>query len=251
MRELASLCLDTTLLAQRGDGEAVPGGRPWERAVAGLLRRPGMRVVQQAGLHTLWGLRSASGAPHELDGAGDGVGRAYLLEAKATDALDKGDVAGFELKVTDFYFARFREVSQQSWWPVFACATTPSDSIRRICASRSIVLCDPARLPLPVLYHHALHPKSETALPELLTRELRRLAPRALQPLQRRFRPDLPAGELRLRPAPYSVDELDDLLYLQEELTDEVLARYDRLAPGRLEARAARLARTIPTVEAA
>jgi hypothetical protein len=37
-------------------------------------------------------------------------------------------------------------------------------------------------------------------------------------------------------------EQLDDLLYLQEELTHEVLARYDRLAPGRLERRAAQLA---------
>jgi hypothetical protein len=33
------------------------------------------------------------------------------------------------------------------------------------------------------------------------------------------------------------------LLFLQNELTDEVLERYDRLAPGHLEARAARVQR--------
>jgi hypothetical protein len=44
---------------------------------------------------------------------------------------------------------------------------------------------------------------------------------------------------------PYTSDEIDDLLFLQDEFTDNVLDRYDRLAPGRLEARAARLQRRL------
>jgi hypothetical protein len=42
---------------------------------------------------------------------------------------------------------------------------------------------------------------------------------------------------------PSPSEEIDDLLFLQDELTDNVLDRYDRLASGRLEARAARLKR--------
>jgi hypothetical protein len=44
---------------------------------------------------------------------------------------------------------------------------------------------------------------------------------------------------------------MDDLLYVQDELTDNVLDRYDRLAPGRLEARAAQLQRRMRELRAA
>jgi len=69
--------------------------------------------------------------------------------------------------------------------------------------------------------------------------------PRALETLQDRYRGDLREGALRLRPNPYTADELEDLLFIQDELTDEVLARYDRLAPGHLERRGAELARAL------
>ena len=106
-------------------------------------------------------------------------------------------------------------------------------------------LCDPERLALPVLYHHTTHPASADSLPDQLVSELKRLAPRALETLQERYRGDLDEGVLRLDPDPYTADELDDLLYPQDELTDEVLARYDRLHPGRLERRGVDLAQAL------
>ena len=50
--------------------------------------------------------------------------------------------------------------------------------------------------------------------------------------------PRAPYCSARARTPP---EELDDLLFVQDELTDNVLDRYDRLHPGHLEARAARL----------
>ncbi len=107
----------------------------------------------------------------------------------------------------------------------------------------AMILCDPLRLPLPVLYHHACHPHSTAQLPYTLCDERRRSVPRALASLQQRYVPNLAAGELQLRPSPYTPDEIDNLLWLQDELTDEVLDRYYRVAPGALERRAARLQR--------
>jgi hypothetical protein len=91
---------------------------------------------------------------------------------------------------------------------------------------------------LPVLYHHATHRSSAGRLPELHCAELRRLAPRALQTLQQRYVPDIEQGCLRLDPCPYTPTEIDDLLFLQDELTPEVIDRYDRLRPGHLDHRA-------------
>jgi hypothetical protein len=75
--------------------------------------------------------------------------------------------------------------------------------------------------------------------------ELERLVGRAVEPLQHRYRGDVVARVLRLEPNPYTHGELDDLLFIQDELTDEILDRYDRLAPGRLERRGAELARVL------
>jgi hypothetical protein len=200
-----------------------------------------MRSIQQAGLHLLWGERAASGARHEIDAACRRDAAAYLIEAKAKAGLTKADLAVFELKVSDYYFSRWRSISSHAWWPILSTSGRADDGCRRLAAHRSIILCDPERLPLPVLYHHAAHPAARTHLPETLCRELVRLAPRALQTLQERYVPDTASGCLRLEPCPYTTSDLDELLFLQTELTDEVLTRYDRHAPGRLEGRGHRL----------
>jgi hypothetical protein len=200
-----------------------------------------MRSIQRAGVHVLWGLRAASGTRHELDAASRRGGSAYLIEAKATACLTKADFAVFELKASDYYFARWRDARSHAWWMILSSAGGADDAVRRLAAHRAIVLVEPERLPLPVLYHHAIHPAARAQFPGTLCREFVRLAPRSVQALQERFVPDLASGRLLLEPCPYTIIELDDLLFLQSEMTDEVLARYDRLAPGRLEARAARL----------
>lgn len=245
MRTLAKICLDATLLAQRAEGESLPDGYAFQRTVAQVLRVPGMRRVQAAGLTTLWGFESASGARHELDAAARLAPDAYIIEAKAGGSVSKADLAVFEMKLTDVYFGRWRELLNQRWHPILVCAAEPGESLRLLAAHRSITLCDPERLALPVLYHHATHPTSAGALPEQLVSELKRLVPRALQSLQERYRGDPAEGVLRLRPDPYTADEVEDLLFIQDELTDEVLARYDRLAPGHLERRGAELARAL------
>lgn len=202
-------------------------------------RRPGMRVLQRAGLTTLFGVSSASGAPHELDCAAARTARAYLVECKAGCIVTKADLAVFELKVTDFYFARTSKVAAHAWWPILVCAAPVGESLRRLAAHRSVILCDPDRLALPVLYHHVTHPACAGRLSRNLVRELRLLAPRATQSLQSRYRIDQRTGRLTLDPRPLSARQIDDLLCAQDELTDEVLARYDQIAPGRLERRAA------------
>ncbi len=251
MRQLAQIALDMWLLAQRPIGVSLPDGRLFQQAIADALYRPGMNSVQRAGLHTLWNESGASGASHELDAAARARRRAYLIEAKATSELNKADLAVFELKVTDFYFGRWRAVATHAWYPLLVSAGSVCDATRRLAAHRAVILCDSARLPLPVLYHHANHPATRDELPEDLCAEMVRLAPRALASMQERYVPSEECDGLILRPSLYSRDEIDDLLYVQDELTDNVLDRYDHLAPGRLEARAARLQRRLSASRAA
>jgi hypothetical protein len=247
MYQLAQIALDMWLLAQRSAGESLPVGNVFQAAVADALRRPGVGRVQRAGLHTLWELRAASGVAHELDAAARATGRAYFVEAKATHEVGKADLAMFELKVTDFYFSRWRAVGDHAWFPLLCSAGPVSAACRRLALHRAITLCDPDRLPVPVLYHHAKHPAARYELPRDLCAEMLRLAPRSLASLQRRYVANHQHGGLLLRPSTYTPEELKDLLYLQDELTDNVLDRYDRLAPGRLEARGAMLRRSLRT----
>ena len=229
MRDLASLCLDLWLLGEDDALHPLPGGGAYQNAVARALRRPGMRSIQKAGLHTLWSFRAASGVEHELDAAARRGSAAFLIEAKATTNLAKADLAVFELKITDHYFARWRTVASQAWWPILSSAgpandatgawplTAPSRSASPVhCRSRSFTTTPPTRPPAAVSRG-------------TLCRELARLAPRALQTMQERYRPDLHAACLYLEPRPYTATELDDLLFCQAELTGEVLARYERL----------------------
>jgi hypothetical protein len=251
MRELAQIALDMWLLTQRPFGDVLPDGHQFQQAVADALRRPGIDCVQRAGLHTLWCARAASGVAHELDAAARSKSRAYLVEAKATSEISKADLAVFELKVTDFYFGSWRRVADHAWYPLLSSAGPVSDAARRLAVDRAMTLCDPARLPLPVLYHHACHPATRGELPGDLCAEMVRLAPRALVSLQARYAPCAKYDGLMLRPCPYAVVEIDDLLYVQDELTENVLDRYDRRAPGRLEARATHLQRRMRARRAA
>ncbi|HXY98555.1 MAG TPA: hypothetical protein VEI03_01055 [Stellaceae bacterium] len=116
---------------------------------------------------------------------------------------------------------------------------------------RAITLCDPARLLLPVLHHHASHPATRDELPEDLCAKMVRLALRASASLQKRYVLCAKYHGLIPRPFPYAIIEIDDLLYVQDELADNVLDRYGRLVPGRLEARAAQPQRKMRTHRAA
>jgi hypothetical protein len=63
------------------------------------------------------------------------------------------------------------------------------------------------------------------------------------RPLQQQWR--IVDGEVRFRPRRWSRQDMTDLLWLQDELTDDLFDAYDRLAPGRLEGRVERLAEAI------
>ena len=94
-------------------------GRTWERTVASLLCRPGFTRRQGPGNHSLFGLLSASGVQHEIDGAADGWRGSVIVECKATEGgISKADAALFNFKVMDFYQKKIAVVSQDKWWPI-------------------------------------------------------------------------------------------------------------------------------------
>lgn len=234
---LARFTLDAYLLARLRQSDAMPDGRTWERVVGELLWRPGLSRRQYAGSLFLFGMDSASGCRHELDAAADGWQGCLILEAKAKEGgLSKADVALFDLKTFDYFAGNLDAAKGGSWWRVLVSASEVQENLRRLLAQLGVVLCDPACLPLPVLVHAAGRPSADQFLPGPLLGEMIRLGEPALLPMQQRWR--IEGEELRFRPRIFTRDDLDDLLWVQKELTGQLLDLYDLYRPGLLETRA-------------
>lgn len=214
-------------------------GRTWERTVSGLLYRPGFTRRQGPGSLTLFGSPSASGVNHEIDGAADGWRGTVIVESKAiTGGISKGDVAIFHYKVMDFYQKKIATAASEKWWPVLCSATPSAISARAAAMSLGLLVCDPSRLPLPVLVRAAGRPAADMYLPESLLQELVRLGERALQPLQERWAYRAATGEISFSPRHWKDAEISDLLWLENELSECLLGLYAKHRPGVLEDRA-------------
>ena len=243
---LAALAVDAFLLARNCSPEhSQAGGRAWERAVSQLLWRPGFARRQHAGTLGLFGRGSQSGARHEIDGVGQGTEIGVWIESKARTALNKSDVAVFHLKCFDLYRAAAAEYPDQTnkaqWWPLLVSSAPTSDAVRRICCDLGVVACDPQRLPLPALLFAASRPNADEYLSETYLGELVRLAEATCASMQQRWRVDTDGREVSLRLDIMDSTEITDLLFLQDELTEDFLDAFEVHAPGILEQRASAL----------
>lgn len=244
---IGDLTLDAHLLARYGaPGESAPEGRAWEKAVSGLMFRPGLARRQHAGTLGLFGGSSASGAAHELDGAGVGCEVGVWIEAKARRRLDKADVAVFDLKCFDLYRGACLDhpdaVGKASWWPLFVSSEPVAEAVRRVCVDLRIGLCDPQRLPLANILRAAGKPAADSHLPEDLMGDFVRLAEPVVGPMQGRWRLDARWGEVRSSLASLGPRDIGELLFLQDELSAELYDAFDVHCPGWLSRRAGDLA---------
>jgi hypothetical protein len=239
---LTSVTLDAWLLATYGPApESLPDGRVWERTISDFLRHPGIHRRQHAGFTHLFDQRAASGCRHELDGAADGWAGRIVVEAKArSDGLRKDDVALFHLKTFDYYSGALPSASLDRWWRLLVSAGPLREDVRRLCATHAIVVVEPDILPIPVLVWTAGRPEADRFLRNTLLQELLRIGGRAMAPMQQRWVPD-GAGGLRYDTTWWNPEALDDLAYLQQELSEDVLNLYETRDPERLRRRAAEL----------
>jgi hypothetical protein len=217
-------------------------GRTWERTVAVLLHRPGLARRQGPGSLSLFGGPSLSGARHEIDGAASSRQGSAIVECKATGGgITKGDAAIFHFKVMDFYKRSIVSASRECWWP-FMCGTLPTAwSARAAAFSLGLLVCDPGRLPLPVLLRAAGQPCADMHLPEKLLQELVRLGEQVLRPLQERWRYRPASSELVFEPHRWTESGIEELLWLEDELSGLLLQLFDKCRPGMLEAMAEKL----------
>jgi hypothetical protein len=241
---LAEFVFDVWLIARfapRLGGVALEG-RPWERVVAGLLHRPGFTRRQGPGTHTLFGALSASGVAHEIDAAANGWRGSVITECKATGGgITKADVAVFHFKVMDFYHRKIASTSKEKWWQIM-CGTASATPAARVAAiSLGVLICDPARLPLPTLVRAAGRPSADLHLPESLLQEIVRLGERALCPWQDRWPYDPSSDRISFQPHLWNDNDIRDLLWLEDELTGCILDLYETRRPGLLERQAMKL----------
>jgi hypothetical protein len=238
---LAEFTLDAWLVAKFSPqlGGPTLDGRSWERAITGLLYRPGFSRRQGPGSLSLFSLPSSSGARHEIDGAANSRRGSIILECKATaGGITKADAALFHFKVTDFYHRNIRSASQERWWRIL-CGTTPTARPARAAAlSLGLLVCDPARLPLPVLLRAAGRPAADMYFSDTVLGEVVRLGERALRPQQAQWPYRAHAGEITFRPGEWRPSDIADLLWLEDELSGCLLELYERRRPGLLESRA-------------
>lgn len=241
-----AFCRDAFLLARfGGPSDRRPDGRAWERAVSRGLWMPGVTRRQHAGTLGLFGGLGRSGARHELDGAGHGGDVGIWLEAKARAALEKADVAVFAFKTLDLY----REsaavspaaTARGSWWPILVSSEPCSEAVHRSCIAMGVTLCEPTLMPIPSLLHIAGKPVADTHLGDRLLGELVRLGERVSKSVQQRWPIDAEARTISLSLDEPGAREIGDLLYVQRELSGDLLDYYDRAAPGELERRGTEL----------
>ena len=213
--------------------------------VSQLLWRPGFTRRQHAGALGLFGRSSQSGAHHEIDGVGQGPEIGAWIESKARFALDKSDVAVFNLKCFDFYRAVASEFPEQTakarWWPLLVSSEPTSETVRRVCCDLGVVVCDPLRLPLPALLYAASRPTADDFLSEIYLGEFVRLAEAACGPMQRRWRLNIADKTISLPLDNIDSTDITDLLFLQDELTEDFLDAFEVHAPGELYRRASAL----------
>lgn len=236
---LPTLAFRAWLLASHGvEGDGMPEGRAWERAVLEQLTVPGLSDRQQAGFTTLFGITSYSGCRHEFDAASRGWAGRVIAECKALSAgVSKNDVAIFDVKTLDHYAAEIPRARGEPWWRLLVSASPVADGVRRLCATKSIIVVEPGRVPWPVLCWLAGRPTADIRLAEPLLREALRLGPRACASMQQRWVHD-GYGGLRYDLTWWSQDDLDDLDFVQDELGHDWLDLLDIEAPGWLESRA-------------
>jgi hypothetical protein len=78
-------------------------------------------------------------------------------------------------------------------------------------------------------------------LPETLLQEIVRLGERALCPQQERWPYRAHCREIRFNPHHWKDSEIEDLLWLEDELSRCLLDLYEKHRPGALERRAMKL----------
>ena len=222
------------------------GGRQWERWAASTLGASGAWIRQGPGRLTLFGTKSASGLGHELDGGAARGSTTLILEAKAYSdhGPSKEDLMYFDRKTFDLFIARRRTGERGPHYRVLASTQAMEPAFRKYSFLYGIIAVEPDVLPIPLLLQMAGRPVARRFFQGGLLADFLCLGTVACGPLESRFVPDGP-HHLRFDISMLLNQDLDDLLWLQQELSADVLELVDQERPGHFEGRADQLLDTL------
>ena len=161
-----------------------------------------------------------------------------IVECKSRGhGVTKADAAVFHEKTLDFYCERPDVLARERWWRLMISSSPVTDGVRAFCVQLGVILCDPVRLPLPVVVRTGCHRSADLSFRETLLHEVVRLGEPALMSMQKRWTYEATSGDIRFKPQVLSAGEIEDLLWLQDELGADILDLYDLCHEGVLEKR--------------
>lgn len=220
-------------------------GRSWERWASDALRATAWSA-QGPGRLRLFGRGSASGYQHEIDGAGSRTHSVILVEAKAYEhrSPTKSDICVFDRKTFDLYVERVQAGCQGPHWRFLVSASSLDDDARKYCYLYGIIAVEPGLIPLPMLLRAAGRPSADEFFSDMMLGEVVRLGEFAVSSMEKRYvREGLSSLRFDLRV--FDRGWLNDLLWLQRSMSDDLLDIVDRERPGHYESRAEHLIRRL------
>ena len=153
---------------------------------------------------TLFGFPPASGIQHEIDAAASGRKGSVILECKSQSLwCHQGGRAARIVPSEDARFllwARPDTAGPERWWGLVVSSSPIPDAVRAFCIQLGLIICDPARLPLPVVVRTAIRPSADLYLPETLLQEAVRMGEPALMPMQERWVYDPTTRDIQFNP---------------------------------------------------
>lgn len=133
-------------------------GRNFEQLFYTLCERRGVSLSEKAGAKSVAGRRSASGFRHEVDGATKTLNCVTHWELKyLTTKLEKNELLIFNGKGLDFLWGTNPSFVKIPRLRFLLSGTNIKDESRYFAVQWGIMVIEPDRLPLPVLYEAAAH----------------------------------------------------------------------------------------------
>lgn len=128
-------------------------GRRFERLFYDICDRRGVHLSEKAGSKSLAEQRSASGFGHEVDAATRSVGCITDWELKhLTARLPKNELLIFNGKALDFLYGSSRFFARIPILRFLLSGSNVRDECRHFAALWGIMIIEPERLPLPLIY---------------------------------------------------------------------------------------------------
>jgi len=218
-------------------GSGAERGRNFEQAFYRLCDRNGVHLSERAGARTVAGRRSASSFLHEVDAAVAAPNHTAYWELKHLAAdLDKNELLIFHGKALDFLLGGNSLLLRAPMLLFVLSGHNLTEAARHFSIQWGIMVIEPGRLPLPLLYE-AVARGAQCDLSPADCRAVRAQLPWACRPLQSAVA-DLAnrcqASEANGQCRPIS-ERSGEILDLQEQVGSDVMDCLDERFPDWLD----------------